>query len=70
MSLDQSNFYDLVYHKVKSIIEIHNNLYYLDNVFDQQTGQIWIDFVHINPVGNQLVAHKMLEAIKPLLVNH
>jgi lysophospholipase L1-like esterase len=57
-------FFDEVYQKLSSTALEHKNLYYIADVFDQQESQIWIDWPHATPVGNQLVAQKMLDLIK------
>jgi hypothetical protein len=39
------------------------NLYSMDHVFDHYDSLIFIDGGHVTPIGNQLVAEKMLEVI-------
>jgi lysophospholipase L1-like esterase len=41
----------------------HKKLYYIADDFKRQTAQIWIDAMHITPVGNQLIAQSILQAL-------
>ncbi len=41
----------------------YENLYYLGHIFDKYTSLIWIDGWHVTPVGNQLIAQKMLDVV-------
>ena len=41
----------------------YENLYYLGDIFDKYTSLIWIDGWHVTPVGNQLIAQKMLDVV-------
>jgi lysophospholipase L1-like esterase len=41
----------------------YENLYYLGQIFDKYTSPIWIDGLHVTPVGNQLIAQKMLDVV-------
>ena len=33
------------------------------DVFDEQDEAIWIDFMHVTPLGNQLVAERMIKLL-------
>jgi lysophospholipase L1-like esterase len=41
----------------------YENLYHLGHIFDKYTSSIWIDGLHVTPVGNQLIAQKMLNVV-------
>ncbi|MBZ0301955.1 MAG: SGNH/GDSL hydrolase family protein [Anaerolineae bacterium] len=51
--------YDLILKAVSS----HNHLYYIADVFDKQPEPVFIDYNHLTPVGNRLVAEAMLQHI-------
>lgn len=53
----------LVYERVQ-LITGYDNLYYLADVFDDQASQIYYDYSHVTPVGNELVVQRMLELIE------
>ena len=40
------------------------NLHYIAHVYDDESSQLWIDTVHVMPLGNQLVADEILKVIK------
>ena len=42
----------------------NNRFHVIADTFDSQSQQIWIDFSHVTPEGNRLVAARMLEFIK------
>ena len=42
----------------------YQNLHTIDHVFDGDNALIWIDAFHVTPVGNQLLAQKMLDVIR------
>jgi lysophospholipase L1-like esterase len=56
-----------VYQKIERATTRYKNLYYLAQVFDEQTSQIYFDSNHVTPEGNQLVAGQMLDVIKDRL---
>ena len=58
-----SKLYDVVYRGMELESSKYANLYCLDRVFDKYNSQIWIDEWHITPVGNQLIAQKMLDVV-------
>jgi hypothetical protein len=56
------------YSKIEKESLTRNNLYCLENVFNEETSQIWIDDAsHVTPVGNQLIAQSIFETIKDRL---
>jgi lysophospholipase L1-like esterase len=59
------NLVKSTYGKISIAASNHKNLWYIANVFDNQTEQIWIDtWGHVTPQGNRLVAREILAAIK------
>ena len=42
----------------------YQNLYTINHIFDEYNSLIWIDPYHVTPVGNQLIAQKMLDVIQ------
>jgi hypothetical protein len=53
------------YNRMAQVIPDETRLYDLTDVLDAQSGQVWIDFMHITPEGNALVAAAMLDVIAP-----
>src|SRR5262245_9770893 len=41
----------------------HERLTYLANIFDENRVSLWIDDSHVNPLGNDLIAETMVDAI-------
>ena len=41
----------------------HERLTYLANIFDENPTSLWIDDSHVNPLGNDLIAETMVDAI-------
>jgi lysophospholipase L1-like esterase len=64
MTSPRVDFFDVVYKKIERDSIGYQNLYYIADVFDQKKDQIWIDWEHVTPVGNQLVARSMLDIIE------
>jgi hypothetical protein len=55
--------YDAVYQTMELESSNYENLYYLGHIFDKYDSTIWIDEWHVTPVGNQLIAQKMLDVV-------
>jgi hypothetical protein len=55
--------YDSVYRIIKQSASEYENLYYMGHVFDEYKSGIWIDFAHMTPAGNQIVAKKVINTI-------
>lgn len=52
------------YDKVSAAVADHENLHYIAQVFDEKDIQIWTDaFGHVTPLGNKLIAQKMIDVI-------
>jgi len=41
----------------------YQNLYTINHIFDGYNSLLWIDPYHVTPVGNQLIAQKMLDVM-------
>jgi len=55
-----ADLYVQVYQQIREEATSREHLYYIADVLDDQTDQIFIDYNHLTPVGNQLVAEEML----------
>ena len=53
-----------VYQRIERESSKHQNLYSMVHVFDRYDGLIWIDEGHVTPIGNQLIAKRMLDIIQ------
>jgi len=45
----------------------HEYIYFLGNIFDEVDEPIYIDWVHVGPNGNQIVATEIFRHIGPIL---
>ncbi len=55
---------DATYRRIEMAAPEYKNLYYIAHIFDEQVSQIWIDRLHVTPIGNQLIAQEMLDTIQ------
>jgi hypothetical protein len=55
--------YHLTHQNIVRSAGQHRNFYYLGNVFDEYQSHLWIDDAHVTPVGNQMIAAKILEIV-------
>jgi ABC-type enterochelin transport system ATPase subunit len=55
--------WDVVYQDIEMISADYDQLNFIADVFEQENTQIWIDWTHVTPIGNQLVAERMMEDI-------
>jgi hypothetical protein len=53
-----------VYQNIQSHISAYPNIYSITDVFDKYDSSIWIDAGHVTPVGNQLIADRILNIIQ------
>jgi lysophospholipase L1-like esterase len=53
----------VVYQTIELRSAEYQNLHTINHIFDQYNSLIWIDAYHVTPVGNQLIAQKMLDVI-------
>ena len=60
-------FYKLftaVYQTIERESSKYQNLYSMVHIFDHYDSLIWIDAGHVTPIGNQLIAKRMLDIIQ------
>ena len=62
---DQSKrgIFKATYQRIEQAADEYENLYFIADAFDTEETMIWIDGVHVTPVGNQLIAQEMLSEI-------
>ena len=60
---DLIEFYESVYRRIQQVAKKYENLYYIADTFDSSNFQIYIDQVHVTPVGNQLIAERIFRVI-------
>ena len=60
--------FDKTYRAATEDIRSHHFVINLSDAFDNQSRTIYIDWVHKGQVGNQIIANKMYEHIRPTLV--
>jgi hypothetical protein len=53
-----------VYQTIESKSSKYQNHYSMVDVFDNYDGLIWIDAGHVTPIGNQVIAKRMLDIIQ------
>ena len=53
-----------VYQTIERESSNYQNVYSMVHVFDRYDGLIWIDEGHVTPIGNQLIAKRMLDIIQ------
>jgi lysophospholipase L1-like esterase len=56
-------FYQSVYARIEREAADNDALHYLAGVFDDEPTQVWMDPLHVTPVGNQLAAKMIVESI-------
>ena len=56
--------YTAVYQTIERESSQYQNLYSMVHIFDDYDSLIWIDSAHVTPIGNQLIAERMLDAIQ------
>jgi lysophospholipase L1-like esterase len=55
--------YTATYQIIQNSTLERKNLYYIADVFDEQVAQIWVDEMHVTPVGNRLIEQEMLQKL-------
>jgi hypothetical protein len=53
-----------VYQTIERESSEYQNLYSMVHIFDRYDSLMWIDDHHVTPIGNQLIAEKMLAVIQ------
>jgi hypothetical protein len=56
--------YTAAYQTIKRESSKYQNLYLIDHIFDRYDSLIWIDAAHVTPIGNQLIAERILDRIQ------
>jgi hypothetical protein len=59
-----SKLYTGVYQTVERKSSQYQNFYSLADIFDHYHGLIWIDGAHVTPIGNRLIAARILDVIQ------
>src|SRR5207249_599879 len=59
-----SKLWTAVYQTIERESSNYQNVYSMVHVFDRYDGLIWIDEGHVTPIGNQLIAKRMLDIIQ------
>jgi hypothetical protein len=59
-----SKLYTAVYQTVENKSSQYQNFYSMVDIFDRYDSLIWIDAAHVTPIGNQLIASRMLDVIQ------
>jgi hypothetical protein len=54
-----------VYQSIERKSSKYQNFYSMVHIFDHYDSLIWIDESHVTPIGNQLIAARMLDVIQP-----
>ena len=54
-------------HRLKPKPKANESLVYLANALDEAEGILWIDFNHLTPIGNQVIADAIFEVIEPII---
>jgi hypothetical protein len=56
--------YTAVYQTIERESSKYQNFYSMVHIFDRYDSLIWIDTAHVTPIGNQLIAARMLDVIR------
>jgi hypothetical protein len=59
-----SKLYAAVYQAIERESSKYQNFYSMAHIFDRYDSLIWIDAAHVTPIGNQLIAARMLDVIQ------
>jgi len=56
--------YESVYQAMQpGVISRYKHLYSITDIFDKTQSLIWLDDTHVTPVGNLMIAQRMLQVI-------
>ena len=66
MEIDTAYYklYTAVYQSIEKKASKYPNFYSMAHTFDHYNALIWIDAVHVTPIGNQIIAARMLDVIQ------
>jgi hypothetical protein len=53
-----------VYQTIERESSKYQNLYSMVHIFDRYDSLIWIDEGHVTPIGNQVIAERMLDVVQ------
>jgi hypothetical protein len=56
--------YTAVYQTIERESSKYQNFYSIVHIFDRYDSLLWIDAAHVTPIGNQLIAARMLDVIQ------
>lgn len=59
----RTRLFELSYQLARQLASHNDHMFYIADVFDKTTEEIFIDNVHVTPEGNALVADAMFQAI-------
>jgi hypothetical protein len=59
-----SKLYTTVYQTVETKSSQYQNFYLMADIFDHYRGLIWIDGAHVTPIGNRMIAARILNVIQ------
>ena len=59
-----SELYTAVYQTIERKSSKYQNVYSMVDIFDRYDSLIWIDAAHVTPIGNRLIAARMLDVIQ------
>lgn len=62
-----SNLFWRVYPQWERAADKRDYLFYLGMALDDQIERVWIDFNHLNAIGNLAIAHEIVAIIRPLI---
>jgi lysophospholipase L1-like esterase len=60
------SLYNKIYRRIKDAAQTTPHLYYTADALDDSHDSLWIDYYHVTPVGNQIIARKMLDMLNDL----
>src|SRR5437762_5721495 len=59
-----SKLFTAVYQTIERESSNYQNLYSMVHIFDRYDGLLWIDEGHVTPIGNRLIAKRMLDVFQ------
>ena len=60
----QAKLYFSVYRRIELLVPEYKNLTYMGAIYDNCKFLLWLDDAHVTPVGNELIAQKMIEVLR------
>ena len=62
--LNLPELFRAVYERIEDAAQTNDHLTYIADVLNGRDGDLWIDFNHLTPPGNAMVAEEMLKLLK------